>query len=132
MVRQYDEMHPTCRFRLLCAPAFPQLPDAITVYRIVQEALSDVVKHAQATMAVVSLAMADDKQALVVAVTDNERGIAAGSGRHGLGVIGMRERASSAGGTLEITALESGTVVEVRFPWRPEGTSGAADAATPA
>ena len=134
MVRQYDEMHPTCRFRLLCAPDFPQLPDAlaITVYRIVQEALSNVVKHAQAAMAVVSLAMADDKQAVLVAVTDNGRGIAADSGRHGLGVIGMRERASSAGGTLEITALESGgTVVEVRFPWRPEGNSGETDATTP-
>lgn len=135
MVRQYDEMHPTCRFRLLCAPDFPQLPDAlaITVYRIVQEALSNVVKHAQATMAVVSLAMTDDKQALVVAVTDNGRGTAAGSNSHGLGVIGMRERAASAGGTLEITALESGgTVVEVRFPWRPESTSDGTDSATPA
>jgi two-component system sensor histidine kinase UhpB len=135
MVRQYDEMHPTCRFQFLCAPSFPQLPDplAITVYRIVQEALSNVVKHAQATVAVVSLAMAEGGHGLVIAVSDNGRGIGSGTGDSSLGVIGMRERASAAGGTLEVTSNEkSGTVVEVRFPWNDGDAANGTGGSTPA
>jgi two-component system sensor histidine kinase UhpB len=126
MVRQYDEMHPTCRFRFLCARDFPQLPDAlaITVYRIVQEALSNVVKHAQATVAVVSLSTDDIGRCLVVAVSDNGRGIGDDREREGMGLIGMRERAYGGGGTLEISSNENGgTVVEVRFPWDFEGAT---------
>lgn len=132
-VRQYDEMHPTCRFQFLCAQDFPQLPDplAITVYRIVQEALSNVVKHAQATVAVVSLASDENGRRLVVAVSDNGRGMSAKSGGGGMGLIGMRERAMAAGGTLEMTTNEArGTVVEVRLPCDPD--HGVRDAPTPA
>lgn len=135
MVRQYDEMHPTCRFQFLCAGNFPQLPDplAITVYRIVQEALSNVVKHAQASVAVVSLATDENGRLLVVAVSDNGRGISGDLDAPGMGVIGMRERAMAAGGTLEITASEAGgTVVEVRFPWDPGDEPGESGAPTPA
>jgi two-component system, NarL family, sensor histidine kinase UhpB len=133
MVRQYDEMHPTCRFQFLCAQDFPQLPDAlaITVYRIVQEALSNVVKHARASVAVVSLATDENGRRLVVAVSDNGRGMSANSGGGGMGLIGMRERAMAAGGTLEITTDEAGgTVVEVRLPSSPD--DGARDGPTPA
>lgn len=133
MVRQYDEMHPTCRFQFLCAGDFPQLPDplAITVYRIVQEALSNVVKHARATVAVVSLATDENGRRLVVAVSDNGRGMSADSGGGGMGLIGMRERAMAAGGALEITNDEAGgTVVELRLPWSPG--EGVRDGPTPA
>jgi two-component system sensor histidine kinase UhpB len=135
MVLQYDEMHPTCRFRLLCAPDFPQLSDplAITVYRIVQEALSNIVKHAQATDAVVSLSMEENGRRLVVAVSDNGRGMGGVSAESGIGVIGMRERTRAAGGTLRITPNESGgTVVEVRFPWNPGDAANEPGGPTPA
>lgn len=120
MVRHYDAMHPSCRFEFLCAPDFPRLPAplAITVYRIVQEALSNVVKHSRATNAVVSLATGEHAQQLVVAVSDNGQGMGTGKSQNGLGLIGMRERASAAGGSLQVAANPSGgTVVELRFTW---------------
>jgi len=88
----------------------------LTVYRVAQEALSNVVRHAQATHAVVDLHFGEE---LILTVTDDGRGIpasgisAAGSGG-GLGLIGMRERASLIGGRLEVRARKPrGTLVRV-------------------
>jgi len=126
MVRHYDEMHPSCRFEFLCVSDFPKLPDsiAITIYRIAQEALSNIVKHAGATAALVSLALEEDGQSLVIAVSDNGRGLDPGIDHARLGLIGMRERAAAAGGTLLLTSNPSGgTTVEARFAWAPGQTS---------
>ncbi|MFB4317113.1 sensor histidine kinase [Actinomadura sp. 21ATH] len=73
-------------------------PEAgIVAYRIVQEALTNVVKHARATAVEVSLVRADG--GLRVTVADNGRGPAGGDG--GFGIVGMTERARSVGGTVE-------------------------------
>ncbi|MFF8608101.1 sensor histidine kinase [Streptomyces sp. NPDC015346] len=66
-----------------------------TVYRIVQEALTNVVKHADARTASVRLTRGDD--VLEIVVTDDGRGPRPGSGGHGL--LGLRERAAAHGGT---------------------------------
>jgi len=79
----------------------------LTVYRVAQEALSNVVRHAQATHTRVDLHFGEQ---VVLTVTDDGRGIpssgvaAAGSGG-GLGLIGMRERVNLIGGSLEVRAL---------------------------
>jgi signal transduction histidine kinase len=67
----------------------------VAVYRIVQEALTNAVKHAEATVVEVRLAWHDGE--LVVAVDDDGRGPAGATGGHGL--IGIRERARACGGT---------------------------------
>jgi signal transduction histidine kinase len=81
------------------------LPGAVdlTAYRIVQESLTNVVRHAHATRASVIVRYRPD--ALVVDVHDNGRGAGNGSG-HGL--TGMRERAAAIGGTLEAGPAPSG------------------------
>jgi len=86
----------------------------LTVYRVAQEALSNVVRHAQATHTRVDLHFGEQ---VVLTVTDDGRGIpssgmaAAGSGG-GLGLIGMRERVNLIGGRLEVRALAPhGTLV---------------------
>jgi len=86
----------------------------LTVYRVAQEALSNVVRHAQATHTRVDLHFGEQ---VVLTVTDDGRGIpssgvaAAGSGG-GLGLIGMRERVNLIGGSLEVRALAPhGTLV---------------------
>ncbi|MGW6978752.1 sensor histidine kinase [Streptomyces sp. NPDC054932] len=74
-----------------------ELPAALeaTVHRVVQEALTNVVKHAGASAVDVRLEYGPG--ALTVTVTDNGRGPGEGSGGHGL--IGIRERAAAHGGT---------------------------------
>jgi signal transduction histidine kinase len=87
---------------------------SLAVYRIVQEALTNVLKHADATRADVRVAATGD--ALEVEVADDGRG---GSlrRRHGHGLIGMRERATLYGGTLEAgRRSDGGFTVRARFP----------------
>jgi signal transduction histidine kinase len=72
---------------------------AVTVYRIVQEALSNTIKHAKATRVRVRITWRDD--ALDLEVRDDGRGDADGrTGQGGQGLIGMRERVAVAGGRL--------------------------------
>ncbi|MFJ6481822.1 sensor histidine kinase [Streptomyces sp. NPDC091682] len=79
--------------------AVRELPAALeaTVYRVVQEALTNVVKHAGASAADVTLVYGPGT--LTVTVTDDGRGPGDASGGHGL--IGIRERAAAHGGTAE-------------------------------
>ena len=84
-----------------------------TAYYIVSEALTNVVKHAQATKAKVDMTLADD--VLRFEVTDDGRGGAdpfAGSG-----ILGLRDRAEAVGGTLfVISPPGKGTVVTAQIP----------------
>ena len=90
---------------------------AVTGYRIVQEALTNVARHAEAKRVTVRLGERDG--ALVLEITDDGRGIradAAASGRS-FGIVGMRERAAAHGGALEVaSAPGGGTVVRATIP----------------
>jgi signal transduction histidine kinase len=92
-------------------------------YRILQEALTNVAKHAGATSCEVSLERRDDR--LVVVVDDNGRGFdPAAADRsstpHGLGLIGIRERAAQLQGTLRLESTPTkGTRLTVELPARP-------------
>ena len=81
----------------------PPLPDAVelAVYRIVQEALTNVTRHARATVVTVRLRYDDG---VSVEVTDDGHGGQPGgpaTGEPGNGIVGMRERAEALGGTVE-------------------------------
>jgi signal transduction histidine kinase len=89
-----------------------------TLYRIVQEALTNVVKHAAATRASVTLTR---KGASVLAVVEDDgRGFdVAAAGNGGLGLVGMRERLALLGGRLTIEASPgSGTTLVAVVPLR--------------
>ncbi|MCX5891785.1 MAG: PAS domain S-box protein [Deltaproteobacteria bacterium] len=77
---------------------------ATAAYRIAQEALTNVVRHAQASC--VNVVLQGQNGALSLTVTDNGRGFnpAGLSEREGLGLLGMRERASLVGGDLEVNS----------------------------
>ncbi len=91
----------------------------VSVYRIVQEALSNVARHSGATACTVSLNRGRDTLRLVI--EDNGRGVGPIATRlsagRGLGLIGMRERAQALGGTFTIKERDGGgTIVAVTLP----------------
>jgi len=89
------------------------------LYRVVQEAINNIHKHASATR--VSVVLERQDSGLVLTVEDNGRGFDAAAeaqnpGR-GLGLASMRERAQLIGGTLEIQSVRAkGTTIVVRVP----------------
>jgi len=87
-----------------------------TAYRIVQEALRNVVRHSAGRAATVTLT--SDAHHLVLAVQDDGRGFDAPSGRRGgLGLASLRERALIVGGTLEVRSRPGyGTTVVATLP----------------
>jgi signal transduction histidine kinase len=90
-------------------PETATLPASVTStgYRIVQEALTNVVRHASGSHARVRVTRGDDT--LLIEVQDDGRGVdTAGPPGAGQGVRGMRERAQAAGGTLEAGPQEGG------------------------
>lgn len=92
---------------------------ATVAFRIFQEALTNVARHAQATK--VELSLYEEGSNLVLAVRDNGRGMAADRLSHpqAIGLLGMRERAQAAGGQVRIeTAPDLGTTVTATLPLR--------------
>jgi signal transduction histidine kinase len=87
-----------------------------TVYRIVQEALTNVAKHSRADSARVGVTLSDGQ--LLIEVQDNGTGFDARSPTSGFGVAGMRERVYLAGGTFEIEPADPGTLLRVCLPVR--------------
>lgn len=81
-------------------------------YRIVQESLTNVLRHAAAEQATVSVRSVDDE--LVVTVVDRGRG--GDPGGSGTGIRGMRERTAALGGTFEAGATSHGFQVVARLP----------------
>jgi signal transduction histidine kinase len=85
------------------------------LYRIVQEALTNVVKHAQAKR--VSVVVTRKDRAVAVLIEDDGRGFEPGGDGDGLGLIGMRERVSLLGGRLAVeTATGAGTTIVAEVP----------------
>jgi signal transduction histidine kinase len=90
----------------------PQLET--TIYRLVQESLTNVIKHAHASKVRVSVATIDGE--VRIEVQDNGVGLDPGGRSDGFGLAGMRERVYLAGGTIELESGGSGTLVRARLP----------------
>jgi signal transduction histidine kinase len=97
------------------------MPDALgrAAYRIAQETLTNVIRHANATEVTVTLDRGPD--ALTMTVRDDGQGAA--EVVEGNGVRGMRERAAELGGQLHVTSpgRGAGTVVTAVLPWPQPG-----------
>ena len=88
----------------------------VAVYRIVQEALTNVMRHARARRVEVVLGCADG--ALQVVIEDDGRGMDVGAVSRGLGLLGATERAAAVGGTLEVTStLGRGVCLALHIPF---------------
>ncbi|MDO8544230.1 MAG: ATP-binding protein [Opitutaceae bacterium] len=113
-----------------CVELTARLPADIelALYRILQEALRNVQKHARARHVTVQLATQDDLVLLTIKDDgigfDSDHFSARRKRRGGLGLLGMRERATCVGGTLTIkSGRRAGTEIEVRIPLAPRATA---------
>jgi signal transduction histidine kinase len=103
-------------------PRLDELRPALseTLWRVVQEGLTNVEKHAQASKVVVSVRK--DSQELHLRIADDGVGLPPGaeSKPDCFGLIGMRERVEAMGGSLKVTGGDSGTLIEVDLPWEQQ------------
>jgi PAS domain S-box-containing protein len=102
-------------------PNFPRLtPQYETaIFRIVQEALTNVFRHSEATRSWVTLVR--NAENVAVEIRDNGKGLTEGimmfkPGTVGVGIGGMRQRVEEFGGELRLTNANPGTIVEVIIP----------------
>jgi two-component system, NarL family, sensor histidine kinase UhpB len=110
----------------ISAPSEGRLPRAVetALYRVVQEALTNITKHARASR--VSIRVRREGRWLKCGILDDGLGfdtatLGPGHNRTGLGLLGMRERLNAIGGTLMIeSAPRKGTRLEIRVPVRTE------------
>jgi signal transduction histidine kinase len=94
----------------------------LPVLRIVQEALTNAIKHSRARVVRVTLAVDHDgdSQWLSIRVTDNGRGLAAGTGGGGRGMLNMKSRAGRIGAFLKVESVPgAGTMLLLRLPLDP-------------
>lgn len=115
--RLSDQTGIVCQFECSFDGADLTPEQSTAVYRIVQEALTNIVRHSGAARS--SITIEEDGGDFVLTVADNGKGITASekSRRGSLGLWGMRERAHMAGGTIEITGSpQNGTEIVLRIP----------------
>lgn len=103
----------------------PQLET--TIYRLVQESLTNVIKHAQASKVRVSVAAIEGE--VRIEVQDDGLGFDPAVRSEGFGLAGIRERVFLAGGTVELQSGENGTLVRARLPRHAEDAASEVGAA---
>lgn len=123
---------PTLRVDTTLPGDVSELSKAVEVaaYRIVAEALTNVVRHAQATRAEVSLELSAGE--LVVQVSDDGIGVQQDAKPHGMGMRFMAQRAEEIAGTFSYRSDGSGTAVRAVLPVLPGGTALPREGGTPA
>jgi len=100
----------------------------ITLFRLIQESLTNVHRHSESKTAVVRLSRDDDF--VTLEVTDEGKGfrlanaVADTSPKCGVGITGMKERVRRFGGTIDISSSAGGTAVKARLPIHSHPTGG--------
>jgi two-component system, NarL family, sensor histidine kinase UhpB len=124
LLRLWGESHPDVEIETTISRALGETGETadLTIYRIVQEALTNVFRHAGATVVNVSIepaeqqtGMRDSRGCALVRISDNGRGLSPDH-KLGLGLTGMRERILALGGTLTVASGDGGVTVEAVVP----------------
>jgi two-component system sensor histidine kinase UhpB len=124
LMRLWREANPGVTIKTSISPKLDRPGDTaeLTLYRIVQEALTNVFRHSGATHVDIAIEPAAPPKGLPAAgaatllrVRDNGAGLPADH-RSGFGLMGMRERVLALGGTLTVASSEQGVLVEALVP----------------
>jgi two-component system, NarL family, sensor histidine kinase UhpB len=123
LTRSWRETHPGVVINASIPPSTGALGETaeVTIYRIIQEALTNVFRHAGATRVDIAVEPAPSEaesasmDAVRVSIRDNGAGLPADH-KHGFGIIGMRERVQALGGTMTVKSSDHGVAVEAMVP----------------
>ena len=124
LLRLWRETHPDVVIETSIAPSLGARGETaeLTIYRIIQEALTNVFRHAGATRVDIAVgpaaapgAAAMGSETIMVSVRDNGAGLPADH-RQGFGMLGMRERVLALGGTMTVASTNRGVTVEALVP----------------
>lgn len=123
LLRLWRDTYPAVAIQSHIDPTLARLGEAaeLTAYRVVQEALTNAFRHAQATRVTITVAAFEDTGlekedgGLIVRISDNGRGFDP-DGHSGFGLTGMRERVWALGGTLTIVSGDAGVTIEATIP----------------
>lgn len=113
---------PDVSFQLAIQPGLEDFDEAtnITLYRLVQEGLTNVAKHSHATRVEIGLARTDEGRSVALTMRDNGVGSEPATRPHGLGLLGMRERVDALGGTFDLAQPQArGFAIAARLPVSP-------------
>lgn len=121
LVAQYQRQHPRLKVDLMLGEGLDQFDEKvnITVYRVVQESLTNVVKHAEATQVRVALSLSHDAPAcLHIRISDDGKGLGtAYSEGQRFGMLGIKERVQAFGGDVQYDSRpDSGTLIVASLP----------------
>ncbi|MGR8949590.1 MAG: ATP-binding protein [Gammaproteobacteria bacterium] len=126
MVDDWNSYHKDTFCRLDMPATLPNFDEnfAINLFRIVQEALTNVAKHAQASEVDVSLELIEeaDRGRVDLMIADNGRGFDVARVTKGLGIHGIGERINALGGTWALDSSDAGTRYKISIPIPPSAT----------
>lgn len=114
--RRADGLQISLEFEASTGDASPKVAPELetTVYRFVQESLTNVVKHARASSVQVTVQLGPTE--IVAVISDDGAGFDADAPTEGFGLAGLRERVYLSGGQLELSSDGHGTSVRARMP----------------
>jgi two-component system, NarL family, sensor histidine kinase UhpB len=118
LLNHWSQRYPDLSLTLNCPDKVDKLDQNVTiqVFRIVQECLTNIMRHAQATTSEISLDITPEK-ILFVEVSDNGKGCSLNETKKGFGLLSIRERIKSLGGELSIqTSHQQGMTLFARIP----------------
>ncbi|UTD28113.1 histidine kinase [Bradyrhizobium sp. WD16] len=132
LVRQWRETDPGVQVETSVASSLPALSETaeLTIYRVVQEGLTNAFRHAQASHVEVMVELDGPSgagrtaaQAIRVRIRDNGAGLR--DQKQGFGLVGMHERLMALGGSVSVTSTGEGVIVEAMVPVQPGGEDAA-------
>jgi two-component system sensor histidine kinase UhpB len=124
LMRLWHETHPDVAIETSISPSLGARGETaeLTIYRIIQEAVTNVFRHARATRVDIRVEPAaplpigtGEAGAIMVSVRDNGAGLPADH-KQGFGMLGMRERVLALGGTMTVASTSQGVTVEALVP----------------
>jgi two-component system sensor histidine kinase UhpB len=124
LLRFWRETHPEMEIEVSISKEVAMLGDTVelTIYRIIQEALTNIFRHARADRIEVLVAPAVDggvagsSHVIVVSVRDDGEGLPTDY-KQGFGLTGMQERVQALGGSLDVVSTGHGSTVTARLPY---------------